>query len=69
MGFTIVKSVLRHSVRREPQAMLACDKQRTDASASCESLMHSGYRLYRGGLCQETLMRPFTKRTDISREP
>ena len=27
--------------------MLACDKQRTDASASCESLMHSGYRLYR----------------------
>jgi len=54
----------RRSVSREPQAMLACDKQRTDALAACESLMPSGYRLYRGVLRQETLTQPFTKRTD-----
>jgi len=36
-----------HRHKQRAASLLACDKQKTDALAACESLMPSGYRLYR----------------------
>ena len=36
-----------HRHKQRAASLLASDKQRTDALAACESLMPSGYRLYK----------------------